>query len=304
MDERSGVDQRARVRWDSAVPDYDAFGREIGENTLAGLGGDSNAARAPRPEPTPAPEEEEAWTEQLAARAEPTERAEPAPRPQPERPQMTLSVPEGAPVTVVPGVPKRRGRGLGCVVGLVLAAAIVAGPVIGIVALVSTAGDAIDDVTNAIDPDVLELPDAVTPATGITGDSMLAPDNLARGLAEVRSEGFARATRVDARPDRLTVTVVKGGRSRDVVVSAEGGVERGPASPANTAFGTFALQALDPAAPARLVRGAAKRYRVRPKGINYVLAGPEPDGHHWRAYFKNGVYVEGDAKGRVIRRFD
>jgi hypothetical protein len=82
-------------------------------------------------------------------------------------------------------------------------------------------------------------------------------------------------------------------------------MERGTPSPANTAAATFGLAAVDPAAPALLVRGAARRYRVKPKGINYVLAGPETGGgHHWRAYFKNGVYVEGDAAGRVIRRFD
>ena len=44
-----------------------------------------------------------------------------------------------------------------------------------------------------------------------------------------------------------------------------------------------------------------------PEGIDYVIAGPEILGsasHEWRAYFKNGIYVEGDAKGRVVRRFD
>jgi hypothetical protein len=132
---------------------------------------------------------------------------------------------------------------------------------------------------------------------------MLAPDNLADGLQAVRAAGFRRATGVDARPARLTVTVVKGGRERDVVVSAAGDVTRGPAR-AGSDSSTFELAALDAAAPARLVRGAAKRYRVRPRGIGYVLAGPGPGGHHWRAYFQNGTYVEGDAAGRVIRRFD
>jgi hypothetical protein len=300
MDERTGVDRRVRFRWDAAVPEYDAFGREIGENTLAGLGGDSNAD-APRAEPSPA----ERRTEP-EARVEPadgwTERA--ATQTEPDRRQVTFSVPEGAPVTVMPGVAKRRGKGLGCLVALVVAGAIAAGPVIGIIAFVGSATDAIDDVTDAIDPGVLELPDDVAPPTGIAGDSMVAPDNLARGLREVRGEGFTRATGVDLRPDQLTVTVVKSGRQRDVIVSSGGGVERSEPSPANTAFGTFSVAALDPAAPARLVRGAAKRYRVKAKGINYVLASPEPDGHHWRAYFKNGIYVEGDAKGRVMRRFD
>jgi hypothetical protein len=295
MDERTGVDRRVRFRWDAAVPEYDAFGREIGENTLAGLGGDPNAARAPRAEPAPAPAD--GWTE-------PATRPEPATRTEPERPQVTFSVPEGAPVTVMPGVGRRRGKGLGCLVALLIAGAVVAGPVIGLVAFVDSATDAIDDVTDTIDPDVLELPDGVVPPTGIAGDSMIAADNLARGLREVRGEGFTRATGIDARPDRLTVTVVKGGRMRDIVVSSEGGVERGEPSRANVAFGTFSLAAVDPAAPARLVRGAAKRYRVKAKGINYVLAGPEPGGHQWRAYFKSGIYVEGDASGRVIRRFD
>jgi hypothetical protein len=274
------------------VPEYDAFGREIGENTLAGLGGDSNAAPAPPRPPEASPAPAEGWTE-------------PATRTEPERPQqVTFSVPEGAPVTVTPGAGRRRGRGLGCLVALLIAGAVAAGPVIGLIAFVGSATDAIDDVTDAIDPEVLELPDAVAPPTGIAGDSMIAHDNVARALREVRDQGFTRAKRIDARPDRLTVTVVKGGRERAIVVSSEGGVERGEPSPANTAFGTFALAALDPAAPARLVRGAAKRYRVKAKGIDYVLADPESGGHEWRAYFKNGVYVEGDAKGRVIRRFD
>jgi hypothetical protein len=289
MDERTGVDRRARFRWDAAVPEYDAFGREIGENTLAGLGGDSTARPAARAQPARV----EGW-------GEPATRAEPATPTRPERPQVTLSLPEGAPLTVTRGVQRRRGKGLGCLVALVIAGAIVAGPVIGIIAFVDSATDAINEVT---DPDVLELPDAPVAPTGITGDSMLAEDNLARGLREVRSEGFTRATGIAARPDRLTVTVVKDGRERDVIVSSEGGVEQSAPSAANTAFGTFALNAVDPAAPARLVRGAAKRYRVKPKGIDYVLARPEPEGHHWRAYFKGGIHVEGDANGRVIRRF-
>jgi hypothetical protein len=274
------------------VPEYDAFGREIGENTLAGLGGDSTVRPAARAEPEVAPPP----PEPQAARA-------PAPE-APEAPQATFSVPEGAPVTAMPGARKRRAGGLGCLVALVIAAAVIAGPVIAIVSFVDDATDAITDVTDAIDPDT--LPEALLPPpVGITGDSMIAEDNFAPALKQVRDAGFTRATGIDLRPDRLTVTAVKGGRQRDVQVSDAGGLERGEPATANTAFGTFALSAVDPAAPARLVRGAAKRYRVKPKGINYVLAGPESGGgHHWRAYFKNGVYVEGDAAGRVIRRFD
>ena len=46
---------------------------------------------------------------------------------------------------------------------------------------------------------------------------------------------------------------------------------------------------------------------MRPEGIDYLVASPDatnPGTHHWVAYFKNGVYVEGDATGKVRRRID
>jgi hypothetical protein len=284
------------------VPDYDAFGREIGENTLSGLGGDAPPVQpqpASRPEPVPAAAD--AWPETTLPRTEP----EPAPEPA----RVTFSVPERLPVTVMPGARRRRAGGLGCLVALLVGGAVVAGPIIAIVSIVGSASDVIDDVKEAIDPETLDLPevtppDATPPATGITGRSLIAKDNFAAGLREVEQAGFSRVSRIDLRPERLMVEVVKGGKRRSLEISAEGGVVRGPATPANRATGSIALSALDPAAPARLVRGAARRYPVKQKGINYLLTSPEAGGHRWRAYFKNEVYVEGDAKGRVIRRFD
>ena len=42
------------------------------------------------------------------------------------------------------------------------------------------------------------------------------------------------------------------------------------------------------------MRGSAARYGVREKGINYLVLSAVPgEGHHWVAYFKNGVYVRG-----------
>jgi hypothetical protein len=267
------------------VPEYDAFGREIGENTLSGLGGDAAPPRAepaaPRPEPEPAPT--------------------PAP------PQVALSMPESAPVAVMPPGRRRRAGGLGCLIGLVVLGAIVAGPVIAIVGLVGSASDVIDGVNDAIDPENLDLPGVTPPEAapaGITGKSMIAQGNLAGALARLEQDGYAKVVDITVWPDRFDAETVKGGKARDVEIRADGGVTRGDASPANRARGTVAIAALDPAAPTRLVRASAKRYGVRAKGINYVIAsspGFEP-GHHWVAYFKNGVYVEGDARGRVLRR--
>jgi hypothetical protein len=263
------------------VPEYDAFGREIGENTLSGLGGDALPPRA-----VPA-----------ATRPEP----EPAPTPAPA--QVTLSMPEAAPVTVMPGGRRRRAGGLGCLIGLVVLGAVVAGPVIAIVSLVGSASDVIDGVSEAIDPENLDVP-VVTPPAGSTGKSMIAKGNLAGALARLEQDGYAKVVDITVRPDRFDAETVKGGKARDVEIRADGGVTRGDASLANRARGTVAIAALDPAAPTRLVRASAKRYGVRAKGIDYVIAsspGFEP-GHHWVAYFKNGVYVEGDERGRVLRR--
>jgi hypothetical protein len=298
MDEPTGVDRDARVRWDAAVPEYDAFGREIGENTLAGLGGDATAP--PQPRPRPAPAAADGWSERTIPRPEPDRAPEPA--------RVTFSVPEGAPVTVLPGVRRRRAGGLGCLVGLVVLGAVVAGPVIAIVGLVGSASDVIDDVTEAIDPETLDLPGAPDPPpapTGVTGRSMIAKANLASALRQLERDGFAKVIDISVWPNRFDAETVKGGKARDVVIHAEGGVTRGDASPANTARGTVPIAALDPAAPTHLVRASAKRFGVRAKGIDYVIASRGFDGgHRWVAYFKNGVYVEGDDRGRVIRRID
>jgi len=275
------------------VPEYDAFGREIGEDTLSGLGGTATPQPRPQPAPASAPPSD-GFTE-----AKP---AEPAPA--------AFSIPEGAPVAVLPGGRRRRAGGLGCLVGLVILAAVVAGPVIAIVSFVGSASDVIDDVTDAIDSENLDIPDisqpeVAAPPTGITGQSLIAEENLAGAMRKIEQAGFQRATQIAVWPDRLRASVVKGGRERDLQMGYEGGLDPGTARPANAASRTLAISSLDPAAPTRLVRGSVKRYRVKPKGV-YLIAGPEsePGDHHWRAYFKNGIYVEGDAKGRVIRRFD
>lgn len=291
MDERTGVDRGARVRWDGAVPEYDAFGREIGEDTLSGLGGGEATVR-PAPEarvheesaPTAAPAE--SWTEAPAPKTSGT----------PARP-----------------VRARRRGGLGCLVGLVILAAVAAGPIIAVVSLVDSASDTIDDVTGALDDiptidpaDVPETRDAPSPPVGIEGRSMIAPRTFARSLARLKANGVKTVAQLTVRPDRLEAGTVRRRRQRDVVFRFDGSVQRSDPRPANPALGTLALAELDPKTPARLVRNSAKRYRVRERGINYLVVMNDvftgDGGHRWIAYFKNGIYVEGDERGRVIRR--
>jgi hypothetical protein len=285
MDERTGVDRGPRFRWDAPVPEYDAFGREIGENTLSGLGSGAPPAQpTPQPQPTPAPAQEPAAT---------------APQ------EVTFSLPDGAPVTVMPGARRRRTSGIGCLVALLILGAVVAAPVIAIFSFVGSASDVIDDVTDAIDSETLDIPEVTPPdepgppPTGITGRSMIAKDNFARALQRLRKEDARRLGLVRLAPERLDVTAVRGGKQRLMQIRADGELIRFDPTPGGSPP-TLALSALDPAAPARLVRGSAERYRVNPKGIDYLVAGE--DG--WVAYFKGGTYVQGDARGRVVRRIN
>jgi hypothetical protein len=289
MDERTGVDRGPRFRWDAPVPEYDAFGREIGENTLSGLAGDAPPAQpTPQPQPAPAP-----TPEQAAATPK----------------QVTFSVPEGAPVTVVPGARRRRAGGIGCLVGLLILGVVVAGPVIAIFTFVGSASEVIDDVTDAIDSETLDIPevtppDATPPPVGITGRSLIAKDNFAGALQRLRKEDVRRLGLVRLAPERLDVTAVRGGKQRLMQIRADGELVKFDATPGGTPR-PLALSELDPAAPARLVRGSAERYRVNPKGIDYLVASPSGDGGHaWVAYFKNGTYIQGDARGRVVRKIN
>ena len=152
----------------------------------------------------------------------------------------------------------------------------------------------------------LEPPDVREPdPVGIAGRSMIAPDNVRATLKDLRGDGVESVVRLSIWPNRIDAEAIKGRRERDVRFRFDGGVERGDASRVNPALGAIPLAALDPGAPARLVRNAAKRFRVRERRINYLIASHDAfsgSGHRWVAYFENGIYVEGDRRGRVVRR--
>lgn len=135
------------------MPKYDAFGREVGEDTLAGLGGDNSVSTGASATPLGD------WTEdQVKAAASFGATAAPdapdaPPTPTPEPPQMpTPEVGSGLPVSGPRVIRVRRSSGLGCLVGLVVLLAIAAAPIIAIVSVVGDAGDAFDEITGGSTP--------------------------------------------------------------------------------------------------------------------------------------------------------
>jgi hypothetical protein len=311
MHERTAapVDPAARLRWDGSVPKYDAFGREIGEDTLSGLGGDSSASEASA---RPA----ESWTEAQVAEAaafgatavpaEPAAPPEPQPRPQP------MAMPGfDVPAPAAPVIRVRRRGGVGCLVGLVILIAIVAVPIVALVSFVDEAGNTIDEITGAIDsaPDVAPVPVApeppARPPTGLGGASLVSQPNFGKALARLEKAGIGRVTFIRLAPERLDAQLVKGSRQRSAQVTFEGDVTRGPTAPGGGNLATVPFSAIDRSAPARLVRASAARFSVREKGINYLVLSFFPgEGHRWVAYFKNGTYVLGDRHGAVVRRIN
>ena len=292
------------------MPKYDAFGREIGEDTLSGLGGESESQA----------QSAASWSEeQLAAARTPQEPAfsaspvevpiEPPPR-QPAPAPASFSIPGQIPVA---GRPKRQRRGvggLGCLISLIFLGVVIAGPIIAIVAFVGDAADSIDDVRNSLEEadDLATPPPPETPAeppTGLAGRSMLREANLATALATLREEP-GKLGRLVLRPELVDSWIITRRDNRtSLAVTFEGEVQRSPTVDVGIPQDTVAWERIDPAVPARFVKRAAKRFGVKAARIDYVIGerdvfDDEPLG--WVAYFKGGVIVRGDAQGRPEER--
>ena len=261
------------------MPKYDAFGREIGEDTLSGLGGGDSAAQAtpqPVPNPSPTPPPPDGWTAGSGASV-----TAPPPAPQDAPPQATFTIPGGAPL---PTVRRRRGTGLGCLIGLVVVAAVVAGPVIAVVSFVSDANDAIDDVTGIFDVDTATVTPSVPepevpaePPTGLERGSMVLRPNFGGALKEVADRKFGGAMQIRLSPDRAAFVLVRGGKIRSVTARYDGQFVPTPAATGGSGAPTIPIAQIDPSAPARLVRAGAARYpAIKANRINYLVASPDP----------------------------
>ncbi len=291
------------------MPKYDAFGREIGEDTLSDWrGGDDApaesaadvAARAaaagppfiPQSPPPVAP-----------APSEPSFTAAPPPAPPPA--MTTMRSGGGNPGYSVPSLPRRRRRTRPRVVAwlIVVAAFVLGGNFIGSL-------DSPDSIVRRIVPEVTAIPFPGTegvdgpdkeaaPPVGLGQNSMIRPGPLRKALADLSSKKLGRPYSLRLAPERIDAQMLKSGRLHSVQLTFDGGFRE--FSVTGAGFGhldAYALSSLDPTAPQRLVRAAAKRIGKPVNRINYLVA--SADG--WNAYFKGGQYFQGDERGRIVRR--
>ena len=277
------------------MPEYDAFGREIGEDPLAAFREATNPA-PPRPE---TPRAEPAGGESASPRAEtvaagdadalaawsgprggaaapeaaggaaPSERVSPPP-PRLSRPRRTI-------------VRRRRGG----LAGLIVVAIVLAG--VGLVA--NSAVEQGRDIIRRIQPPLAE------PApTGLQARSLVRAENFRNALDTLAGAGLGRPTSIRIAPERVDAELIKDGQVHNVQITPDGRLKDFGSGPG---IGTpFAFKAIDPTAPERLVRRGANRAHPA-RTINYVLITPGSP-LTVAAYF-NGRIVIGDRHGRPQR---
>jgi hypothetical protein len=221
------------------VPDYDAFGREIGADPLAALR-DATAAPVERPAtPSPAPEPEPAVR---------VEAAEPAFTP---------------PVVARPQFVRRRRRRRGGLAGLIVAVAVIGG-----------IGVAVNGAVDRLEVLVEDVPslDGSQPVDG----TLLRPANLAGALELMRQSNLGDPIRLRVRPSRVDATL--GGPLGVSRIRIDENLlfttptladQRGYPRP-------VPLRRIDPTAPQRLADGRPVEYveliRGRPVRWRAVLA--------------------------------
>jgi hypothetical protein len=311
------------------VPKYDAFGREIGEDTLAGLGGG------------PAKPAEESWQDRIEgenATWEAAERVETArvdtaadaaedarqaaageqrftaPAAEPQRQKLAAQLSSalsqaqaarasGAAPKVT--VTKQRSAGRGCLVALIVLLAVGGALVAGIVGAVNSVD--IKGTVDSIKSAVPETPQTPEPAPkGLGTGSLVRQKNFADALAKIAGSEGGRLTTLRLAPERIDATLLtKDGRLRIVQVKPGGKLEQlgSDSGPGFDQTSTIPYSRLSVSAPQRLARRGAKEIGVPVSTLQYLVPTSFSGKVTWAAYFEHGRYVIGDSRGRFDRAY-
>ena len=258
------------------MSERDAFGREIGEDSLAAMGWGAGSAR-------PAPAESPAVAAEPIAR--PARAVAPAAAATPP-PAEAVRVAEAPPVRVTrPPGPKpidlrrprrRRGTSLAFFVVLMVVLVGLGG------GLFSVARDAVDNIQGAVDQATL--------SPRAAGASLLNPKPLRAALAKL-PPGTLQSLRVA--PERIDAQVFSDGRLHVVQVTSGGGL-----TDLKTAVAVRESKLrVDPQAPRRMARAAAKRAGLPVDEVSYLVLGPTG----WDLFFADGRHYSGGPSGRHVK---
>jgi hypothetical protein len=270
------------------VPEYDAFGREIGEDTLS----DWRTSPAPAPPtlrrgvPEPPP----------VASAPPHE--EP---PQLERLDIPAAPPLGissAPPATARRARRRRPRVVSRLI-ILLVVLVVGGNVL--VAAVTKVQDVVDGIPDFQAPGVTSPKPA---PVGLQPGSLIRPAALAKALNELARRDLGRLQTLRLAPEGIIATLVT---RRTTLVTVQlghdGKFQRfGESGGGYGHLDTIPYAQLNPRAPQRLVRAAAAKLNRPVTQIDYLVPSISSGQVMWGAYFKGGAIFFGDARGHLARR--
>ena len=273
------------------MPEYDAFGREIGEDSLqqwrqgsGALPSEPAPAEPQRPQPAPA----------AVTAGDPLGGAAPAR----VRPAAAAAAPGRPQRVAFPSGfrPRRRRRGIRLVLLLI----------VGWVAYSAISGIAgkVDEVARTITIPNLSPPQAKPAPAGLEAGSLLRPAAFQRAIAQIRRRGGGKLENLRVAPERIDATLITDrGTLVNVQVSATEGYRRfSESSPGFSASDTVPFGKLNPRIPQKVTRAAAKRLGGPVDRINYLVPSLSDGKVVWGAYFKTGAIFIADARGRIIRR--
>lgn len=264
------------------MPEYDAFGREIGEDTLAGWRTSPAPAPVP-PSPSPSPRPDRP----------PPKNPEPSPVAAPPE----AAAPRGAPP--VPRAPRRRPRVVSRLI-IILVVLVVGGNLVA--GALTKVQDTIDGIPDFRAPDSVTAP---RPApVGLQPGSLIRPAAFAAALKELDRRELGRLKTLRLAPERIDATFLT---PRTTLLTTqlthEGEFRRfGESGAGFGGIDTIPLSKLDPGAPRRLVRAAAERLGRSTDRIDYLVPLTLSGKLGWGAYFKGGATFLGDARGHITRR--
>jgi len=245
------------------VPEYDAFGREVGEDTLqnwrAGTG-----ARPPEPAPAPAPQ--------------------PARQAGPPRPVFPTGF-----------RPRKRRRGVRSLVLLLVVGWILFNVISGIAGKVDEVARSIPDLSP---PAAAEPPTGLEPGSLLRRAEFRKAIAQIRRRGGGKLENLRVAPeRIDA------TLITSRGTLVNVQVSATEGYRRfSESGPGFSASDTVPFRKLDARIPEKVTRAAAERLGGPVGQINYLVPSLSDGKVVWGAYFKTGAIFLADARGRITRR--
>lgn len=261
------------------MPEYDAFGRRIGEDPLVEQGWSTSAAAPVAP-----------------ARDPDAPFGAPVLAPQPQTQVDTGDLVRTA------GNPFRTIR---WILRLAPVAVIIIIAMTAMSAGTSAVKDAFDDVKGAFPTVVADPSDPGGPGGPATpAASLLERTGMAKALRRLEAEvpGRLRAVRIAA--DRIDVVVQRGGKMRvaQFAAGAEAPSILSTSASAAPGTGTLTYDQVKPAAAARLIRAANKRLNRKTSQIDYLVPSDFAGSTVWGVYYTGGLIAQGDGRGRFTRR--